>query len=97
MRTWLFLLAGLLVWTGHFFALYITASLFPGTELARWLTGLLTLLALASLAALALSRARQWKRASQAELGRWLDGLATLGIALAAVAVLYQGLPALTS
>ena len=40
----MFLLAGLLVWAAHFFGVYIIGSLFPGTELARWLVLGITLL-----------------------------------------------------
>lgn len=99
MRTWLFLLAGLLVWTAHFFGVYIVASLFPGMELARWLTGLLTVAALALLAWLSLPVIRRL-RSGEGDgdgLARWIDGISLLGSALAAVAVLYQGLPALTA
>lgn len=97
MRSWLVLLGGLLIWTGHFFGVYIAASLFPGTTLARWLTGLLTVLALGLLATLILPL---WRRRSAREsdgLGSWLDGLSLMGAALAAIAILYQGLPALTA
>ena len=91
MRTWLILLGGLLVWTAHFFGIYIAASLFPGTEIARWLTGALTLAALGALAVLG------WRTSPIAGdgLSSWLSTLSLAGIALAAVAVLYQGVTAL--
>lgn len=92
MRTWLFLLSGLLVWTAHFFGVYIAASLFPGTSLARWLTLALTLLALVMLAVLG-------RGALQARgcdpMSDWVATLALGGIVLSGVAVLYQGAPAL--
>lgn len=97
MRTWLVLLGGLLVWTAHFFGIYGAASLFPGTDLARWLTGLLTLLALGALAVLALPIVRRTRASGSGDLSQWIDGLALLGIALASIAVLYQGLPSLTA
>ena len=97
MRAWLILLSGLLVWTAHFFGIYIAASLFPGTALAKWLTGLLTILALGLLAAmLPLARGRL-EPAENDPLSLWLDRLALLGGALSAIAILYQGLPALTA
>lgn len=97
MRAWLLLLSGLLVWAAHFFGLYIAASLFPGQGLARWLTGLLTLLALAVLAALLMPVARRARSSQDESLRVWLDRLTLLGGALAAVAILYQGLPALAA
>jgi predicted phage tail protein len=93
-RQWLYLLGGLLVWSAHFFGVYIAASLFPGTALARWLTAGLTLAALGVALMLARAARRHW-RTRQDEVGRWIDGLAGLGAALAAVSIIYQGLPAL--
>lgn len=97
MRPWLLLLSGLLIWTGHFFSIYIAASLFPGTSLAKWLTGLLTLVALGLLAALLLPLWNRRKARSDDVLPQWLDRLTLLGGALAAVAILYQGVPAFTA
>ena len=98
MRQWLFALGGLLVWTAHFFAIYIAASLFPGTSLAKWLTAVLTL---AALAALVIVLMPLWKRSRQEdsgdELQPWLTSVTLLGALLAGVAILYQGLPALTA
>lgn len=93
MRAWLVLLAGLLIWTAHFFGIYIAASLFPGTILARWLTAILTLIALGSLAAVTLPMAKRARSATRQDLSRWLEELALLASALAAIAILYQGLP----
>lgn len=95
MRAWLILLSGLLIWTGHFFGVYIAASLFPGTGIAKWLTGLLTLIALALLVALGLSLWTRPPERSDDVLPHWLNRLTLLGGAVAAVAILYQGLPAL--
>lgn len=92
MRAWLFLLSGLLVWTAHFFGVYITASLFPGTSLAKWITAALTLVALIALGVLS-TRALPLSR--RGGLSSWMGTLALAAVALSAVAVLYQGLPAL--
>lgn len=97
MRAWLLLLAGLLVWTAHFFGIYIAASLFPGNSLAKWLTGLLTLAALAALALLLLPLMRRPAADRDDPLPIWLNQLALLGGALAAISILYQSLPALTA
>ena len=97
MRTWLVLLSGLLVWTAHFFGVYGAASLFPGSVVAHWLTGLLTLSGLGALAFLALPLLRRRGAGDRGELSHWIDGVALLGIALAGVAILYQGVPAFTA
>ena len=92
MRTWAFLLCGLLVWTVHFFALYIIASIWLTTPLARWLAGLATLVCFVALAAL-LHIAR--RRRDGDPLENWTRVVALTGIGIAAVAVLWQGLPVL--
>ena len=76
---------------------HLAASLFPGSSLANWLTGILTLLAIGLLAAAVNLAKRRTRGRKRDGLSRWLDSLALLGIALSAVAILYQGLPALTS
>ena len=95
MRQWSYLLGGLLIWTADFFGLYIVASLFPGTALARWLTGFLTLIALGLLAVLLRQVMLRARVGRDDTFSVWLDRLTLLGGALAAVAILYQGLPAL--
>lgn len=98
MRTWLLLLSGLLVWSGHFLAIYIAGSLFPGTALAKWLTGILTIVALALLTGIVAPVFRRTGHGAETEgLAGWLDRLTLLGAAVSAVAILYQGLPALTA
>jgi len=95
MGKWAYLLGGLLVWAAHFFAVYIAASLFPGTQLAKWLVLALTIAALVALWLFS----RLMLRASPADRGEdgdhWGTGLVRLGCGLAAVAIVYQGLPAL--
>ncbi len=95
MRTWLLLLSGLIIWTLHFFGIYTAASLFPGTSLAKWLTGLLTLAALVSLAAVLFLLKGKLKDRESDSLSLWTHRLALLSGALAGIAILYQGLPAL--
>ncbi|QNN65277.1 hypothetical protein H9L12_01140 [Sphingomonas rhizophila] len=97
MRTWLALLGGLLVWAAHFFAVYGVASIYPGSDRARWLTVVVTLMALGALAIQYRLVAGRFQVEARSELDHWFRGLANLGLALAAIAVLYQGLPALLS
>jgi hypothetical protein len=46
MRQWLFALGGLLVWTAHFFAICIAASLFPARRWRRGSRSQMTVVAL---------------------------------------------------
>jgi hypothetical protein len=94
MRQWLFALGGLLVWTAHFFAVYIAASLFPGEPLASWLTLSLTVIALIVAGWLGLHAWRVWQARGEDDLTPWLGGIALMGAALSAIAILYEGLTA---
>lgn len=95
MRAFAYMLGGLIVWTVHFFALYIIASIFLTTPLARLLTLAMTLACLAADGWL-LARALQRLRSDEAdEPGRWNVSLAALAAAISLVAVAWQGLPAL--
>jgi hypothetical protein len=94
-RQWLFLLGGLLVWTAHFFGVYTAASLFPGSPIARWLTVAITAAALAVAGWLLVLSWRGLDGSQTASFERWKSGIAALGSALAIVAILFQGLPAL--
>lgn len=94
MRFWRSLLGGLILWTAHFFAIYIIASLWPGTFLARVLVLMATILALAVAGWRSMLVLRNM-RAVPDDFTRWSRGLALLGYALAATAILYQGLPSL--
>lgn len=49
MRSWISLLAGLLVWAVRFFALYAVGSIFLTTDVARALTIALTLICLVTI------------------------------------------------
>lgn len=92
MRTWAFMLSGLIVWAIHFFTLYIVASIWLSSPLARMLTVGLTLGCLAVLIVL-MRRARRDRR--REPLDAWSRAIASPGLALAGIAVLWQGLPAL--
>ena len=92
MRFWLNLLGGLILWTAHFFAVYGVASLWPGTQLARILVLVATVLAFAVGGWLSVKGLRQFRAATD-DMQRWSWSLALLGYALAGAAIAYQGLP----
>lgn len=94
MLAWRHILGGLLLWAGHFFAVYGIASVLPGTSLAALFILIATVLGLA-LAAWFLVQAVRARNSSSDKLQRWLHGLSGLGYALAALAIVYQGLPAI--
>ncbi len=93
MRTWPYLLGGLLVWTVQFFGLYIFSSLFPHTVLARVLGGVLTLVGLAANVLLLRYAVGSLMSGEREEVRHWTHYLAALGAAVSLVAVLLQGLP----
>jgi hypothetical protein len=93
MQQWLNLLGGLLLWTAHFFAVYIIGSVFPGMRIAAVLVVITTLAVLVIDAMLAIRLLRAPSLADG--LQRWIDGISLLGYALAAVAIIYQCLPAI--
>lgn len=95
MPSWLLSLGGLLVWTAHFFGLYLIASIWLTSPTARWVAGIFTVACLAADAWL-LWRTAPARRGEDIDaVDRWLLVLAFLGAALSALAVLWQGLPAL--
>lgn len=87
MRAWAAMLGGLIVWAIHFFALYAAGSVFPETATARLITGAVTLACLAAAAAI-LVRALRLAPGLQRTL-------ALAGALLSAIAIIWQGLPAL--
>lgn len=95
MRTWAFMLGGMIVWTIHFFALYIVASIFLTSPLSRLLTGLITLACFAADGVLLAWAARRLRGGGADGFGRWQLRLAALMAAVSLVAVFWQGLPAL--
>ncbi|UUR08914.1 hypothetical protein [Sphingomonas glaciei] len=94
MDAWRHLLGGMLLWTVHFFTVYGIASLFPGTKLAAMLVLVATGLALA-LAAYLLAATLRHHRTEEDNLKRWRSKGSAILYALAGLAILYQGLPAL--
>jgi len=91
-RTWALLLGGLIIWTVHFFALYIIASVWLTTPLARGLTLALTI---ACLGAVGLLLVGMQRRQADTDMDRWVHVVASVGFGIAGVAILWQGLPAL--
>lgn len=94
MRKWGILLGGLLVWAAHFSLLFGIASVFPGTQLARWLTLIASIPALAADVAI-LWLAAALRHRSSDELDEWVVDLGAVGAALSVLAVLWQALPAI--
>jgi hypothetical protein len=97
MRAWAFMLGGLIVWTVHFFSLYIIASIFLTTILARILALAATLACLAADGWLLARALRRLRTENADEAGRWNVSIAALAAAISLVAVAWQGLPALLS
>ena len=95
MRVWLLLLGGLLIWTGHFFAIYAAASLFPGTLLAYYFTGGLTVIAAVAAAWLLWRTSRTMRDPHLEPLTAWTNKFAAVGSGLALIAIFYQGAVAL--
>ncbi|WP_343518464.1 hypothetical protein [Sphingomonas sp.] len=91
-RGWAFLLGGLIVWAVHFFVLYAIASIYLTTATARLLTLGITVLCLGAVALLAgdVLRFRSTDR-----VDAWMRNVALCGLVIAAVATLWQALPAL--
>ncbi|QDM39643.1 hypothetical protein [Altererythrobacter sp. TH136] len=90
------MLSGPLLWAAQFFGAYIIASIFPGTEIARWLVGLLTIACGGATGFLLINLLRQPRTGADA-FDTWVSGIAGMGQAVAIVAIAYQGLPALLS
>lgn len=86
------LLGGLLVWTAHFFLLYGIASVWGTSSLSRWLTVAATIVALAAQGLILRHISR---RSSDSRSQRWVLRTGALMTALAMLATLWQGLPAL--
>ncbi len=94
MRGWTFLLAGLIVWTVHFFASYIIASIFLSTLAARALALLVTF---GCLGAVAVLLARIMRSDTPTAMDAWMRTVSLLGLGLSALAITWQGLPAVIS
>jgi hypothetical protein len=94
MSKWMLLLGAFAVWAAHFFLLYGFASVFPETQLARLLTLVATVPALAANAVLLWLAAARKLSAAADELDRWVFDLAAIGAGLSLVAVVWQAMPA---
>lgn len=93
MRGWPTLIGGLCVWAAHFVALYAIASIWPGdAQVARWLVIGATVNALILIGALFL---RASPTRGDDALDRWIADGGRIALAIAAVAVVWQALPAL--
>jgi hypothetical protein len=92
MRPWLIMLGGLCVWAAHFVVIWTGASLFLTSPAARLVTGGATLAALAGIALLVrMGRPTP----SQDQFTRWSANVALLSALAAAIAIVWQALPAL--
>lgn len=94
MQQWRNLLGGMLMWTVHFFAVYIIGSVFPGTKTAAVLVLIVTF-AILAIIWLLVKRAYRALPSTHDGLQSWIIELSLLSYGLAAVAVMYQGLPAI--
>ena len=99
MRTWLFMLAGLIVWAFHFLGVYATASIadvvgHADARPALWSIGTLTLIC-ATADALILAAAVHEGRRAVDGLERLVCSIAGSAAAISFVAILWQGLPIL--
>lgn len=95
MRTWAFLLGGLIVWAVHFFLLYGIASIFPGRQIAYWLSIIATIPAMAADVGLLWLAAILRLRKNSEEFRTWAIDLAAMAAALSLLAVTWQALPAI--
>ncbi|WP_326914889.1 hypothetical protein [Sphingopyxis chilensis] len=92
MRTWAILLAGMLLWGLHFFALYGIGEFWGSGAAARVAIGMLSIACLAAMAGLAFEVGRRTRGDG---LARWRTRLARGGLLLGAIAVIWQTLPML--
>lgn len=95
MKRWMWMLGGLIVWAAHFFAIYAAASIFPGERTANILALLATLGALivnGLLIRMSLAR----RKARLDRFDSWTWRLAASSAAISIIAVIWQGLPAMS-
>ena len=97
MKRWGYMLGGLIVWTVHFLGVYVIASVGDVAAdadhpLSRAAVGVFTLVCLIAAAGLTVVAARRWRRGGD-EMG-FENAIAATGGAVAAISILWQGLPA---
>lgn len=95
MRAWALLLGGLIVWSIHFFSLYVIASIFLTSILSRVLTLLVTAACLTANGGAFWWALRDSRGDGGDEFWRWTRAIAALIAAISFLAVLWQGLPAI--
>jgi hypothetical protein len=95
MRPWAIMLGGLIVWTAHFLVIWTGASVFLTTPAARWITGLATAAALGATALLARASWRDRAVAGPDRFASWSADVSLLSTLAAAIAIIWQALPAL--
>ena len=95
MRAWALLLGGLIAWAAQFFTLYIVASVLGSDGLARGAAIAVTLAALLADGAVMIVAAQRWREDIGDSFGRWLTSLALLIAMVSAIAIVWQGLPAI--
>ena len=91
---WL-VLAGLVVWTAHFFGLYLIASIWLAAPTARWAALAYTAVCLGADLWILRRTAAAIRHADEGPVDRWMLTIGFLGAALSTLAVVWQGLPAL--
>ena len=94
MRGFTLLLGGLLVWAADFLLLYAIGSIWMTTPLARVLVGAVTL-AMLALDGWLLTIARARFQGAGDELEKWTACTGGMAAALSALAILWQGFPAI--
>lgn len=94
-RKWILLLGGLLIWAAHFFLLYAFASIFPGSDTARWLTVAATVLGLGANGVIVRAAVSRHDEHSSDDLEHWARQVAIPECVLSIAAVLWQGLTVL--
>ncbi len=95
MPNWLLSLGGLLVWTAHFFGLYLIASIWLTTDPARVIGAVFTVACVAADGWLVWRTHPKRLGDGQDGFDRWLLKLAFFGAGFSTLAVLWQGFPTL--
>lgn len=99
MRTWAYMLGGLIVWAVHFLGVYGIASIadvtaYAGHPLSRAAVGAFTLVCLIAAGWLTIVAVRRWRRGGD-DLSGFVSAIAATGGGVAVISILWQGLPAL--
>ena len=97
MKRWGYILGGLIVWTVHFLGVYVIASVGDVAAdadhpLSRAAVGVFTVACLIAAGGLTVVAARRWRRGGE-DMG-FENVIAATGGAIAAISILWQGLPA---